>query len=234
MGAAGPSGQQGGNSSSSRKKAKKDLEVSGAEKYGFKSQKTDKANVGKAELNTYQVKDIPFSPGISGLTRDLRQKQFEVNRKFFQDKVLKSKNRGGYTNTMDSYSSYMKNRLSGSTDAYGNKMNLNTGNEVAKDPMTPESREKTGRANARSGYAPAVAIYGKDGNKYVEGALNIGLDKPESTGGESTTEETPRKYDSRRTKKKGRNQNLLTSARGVTKTAADYSLGKKSLLGQVV
>ena len=42
------------------------------------------------------------------------------------------------------------------------------------------------------------------------------------------------KYDKRVTKKKGRNENLLTSAKGVTKTAADYSLGKKSLLGQVV
>ena len=46
--------------------------------------------------------------------------------------------------------------------------------------------------------------------------------------------ETDKKYDARKTKKKGRNQNLLTSAKGVMKTSADYSLGKKSLLGQVV
>ena len=45
--------------------------------------------------------------------------------------------------------------------------------------------------------------------------------------------ETEKKYDARKTKKKGRNQNLLTSAKGVTKTSADYSLGKKSLLGRV-
>ncbi len=231
MGASGPSGQDGGNSRDSRKKAKKDLEVSGAEKYGFKSQKKDKANVGKAELNTYEVKDIPGSKLISGLTRDLRQKQFEVNRKFFQEKVLTSKNRGGYTNTMDSYSSYMKNRLSGKTDAYGNKLNLNTGREVEKDPNTPESREATGRANARSGYGPAVEVYGEDGNRYVEGALNIGLEKP----GSKTSEEksTDKKYDPRRTKKRGRSQNLLTSSKGVTKVSDDYSLGKKSLLGSV-
>jgi len=231
MGASGPSGQDGGNSRDSRKKAKKDLEVSGAEKYGFKSQKKDKANVGKAELNTYEVKDIPGSKLISGLTRDLRQKQFEVNRKFFQEKVLTSKNRGGYTNTMDSYSSYMKNRLSGKTDAYGNKLNLNTGREVEKDPNTPESREAAGRANARSGYGPAVEVYGEDGNRYVEGALNIGLEKP----GSKTSEEksTDKKYDPRRTKKRGRSQNLLTSSKGVTKVSDDYSLGKKSLLGSV-
>ena len=42
------------------------------------------------------------------------------------------------------------------------------------------------------------------------------------------------KYDERVTKKKGKRKNILTSARGVTKTAANYSLGKKTLLGQVV
>ena len=48
------------------------------------------------------------------------------------------------------------------------------------------------------------------------------------------TTETEKKYDPRKTKKKGRNQNILTSKQGVMKTSADYSLGKKSLLGQVV
>ena len=224
MGATGASGQQGGNSSSSKKKAKKDLKDS-----GYVRTKTDKANVGKYKLDNYEVKDIPFSPLVSGLTKNFRQKQFEGNRSFFQEKVLTGKNRSGYKNTMDGYSSYMKDRLSNKTDAYGNKLNLNTGTEVAKDPMTPESREKTGRANARFGFAPAVAIYGKDGNKYVEGALNIGLDKPESTGEESVNEENFKKYDPRKTKKKGRNENLLTSAKGVTDDK--LTLGKRSLLG---
>ena len=30
------------------------------------------------------------------------------------------------------------------------------------------------------------------------------------------------------------NSNILTSSKGIMKTSADYSLGKKSLLGQVV
>ena len=34
-------------------------------------------------------------------------------------------------------------------------------------------------------------------------------------------------------KKKGRSQSIMTSTKGVTKTSSDYSLGKKSLLGQV-
>jgi len=40
-------------------------------------------------------------------------------------------------------------------------------------------------------------------------------------------------YDSRKTKKKGRRKNVLTSATGVTKTSSDYSLGKPTLLGMV-
>ena len=41
-------------------------------------------------------------------------------------------------------------------------------------------------------------------------------------------------YDARVTKKRGRRKTMLTSAGGVTNTAANYSLGKKTLLGQVV
>jgi len=40
-------------------------------------------------------------------------------------------------------------------------------------------------------------------------------------------------YDSRKTKAKGRSQAIITGSQGVTKTSTDYSLGKKSLLGQV-
>ena len=34
-------------------------------------------------------------------------------------------------------------------------------------------------------------------------------------------------------KKKGRSQSIISGSQGVTKTSTDYSLGKKSLLGQV-
>jgi hypothetical protein len=34
-------------------------------------------------------------------------------------------------------------------------------------------------------------------------------------------------------KKRGRSQSIMTSSKGVTKTSANYSLGKKSLLGKV-
>lgn len=61
---------------------------------------------------------------------------------------------------------------------------------------------------------------------------NVGGKTVQTT--EAKIEEEKKEYDARQTKKKGRNQNILTSKRGVMKTSADYSLGKKSLLGQVV
>ena len=59
---------------------------------------------------------------ILNATQKLRQKGFEKNRSFFQDKVLTSKNRGGYENTFSSYSQYMKDRSAGKIDAYGNTL----------------------------------------------------------------------------------------------------------------
>ena len=50
---------------------------------------------------------------------------------------------------------------------------------------------------------------------------------------DSEQSETDKKYDPRRTKKKGRKKNILTSAKGVTQVSDDYSLGKKTLLGIV-
>ena len=185
--------------------------------------------VGKSRLDNFKVKDIPFAPGISGFTRDFRQKQFERNRKFFREKVLTSKNRGGYVDTLDSYSSYMKNRLSNKTDAYGNKLNLNTGREVKKDPNTPESREAVGRANARAGYGPAVEIYGEDGNRYVEGALNIGIEKPDLTATKFNNENLTSEQQALRVKKRGRRKTILTDPTGLG--SSEPSTTKKTLLG---
>jgi len=64
---------------------------------------------------------------------------------------------------------------------------------------------------------------------------NVGGQTVQTT--EAKVEEDKKKatqYDERITKKKGRSKNILTSKQGVMKTSADYSLGKKSLLGQVV
>jgi hypothetical protein len=83
------------------------------------------AAVGKSQLDNYKVKSIPVKGPVSlvaniFLGTKTRQKMFEKNRKFYREKVLKSKNRAGYVDTLESYKSYMNNRLSGKTDAYGN------------------------------------------------------------------------------------------------------------------
>ena len=87
--------------------------------------KRQKKAVGKSQLDNYKVKQvnavgiIPFIANTATGTK-LRQISFEKNREFYRKKVLTSKNVGEYEDTLDSYKSYMKSRMSGETDAYGN------------------------------------------------------------------------------------------------------------------
>ena len=89
-----------------------------------------KADQGKAALDNYKVGKVPgFGPVsfILNAGQDLRQKSFEYNRKFFREKVLTSKNRGNYVDTLDSYSAYIKGRGAGTIDAYGNPLSQGGG-----------------------------------------------------------------------------------------------------------
>ena len=79
-----------------------------------------KADKGRDDLSNYQVKKLPPTgviPLILNAGQDLRQKTFEVNRDFFRNKVLTSKNRGGYT-----YLRFIltESRGAGTIDAYAN------------------------------------------------------------------------------------------------------------------
>ena len=94
--------------------------------------KRQKANVkasilkkGAEDLTNYKVKQVPIIGPVSLLANTLtgtklRQLSFEKNREFYRKKVLTSKNVGKYEDTLESYKSYMKSRMSGETDAYGN------------------------------------------------------------------------------------------------------------------
>jgi hypothetical protein len=62
---------------------------------------------------------------------------------------------------------------------------------------------------------------------------NVGGKQVQTTEAKVEEDKIDSSYDARKTKKKGRRSNLLTSARGVTRNSDDYSLGKKSLLGMV-
>ena len=79
--------------------------------------------VGKSRLDNYNVVDSlsKYTPAaIRAVAGIVGQKLFETNRKFFREKVLKSKNASKFKDTMDSYSNYIQSRLSGNMDAYGN------------------------------------------------------------------------------------------------------------------
>ena len=97
-----------------------------------------KKAVGKSQLDNYKVKQvsgvgvIPFIANTVTGTK-LRQISFEKNREFYRKKVLTSKNVGEYEDTLDSYKSYMKSRLSGETDAYGNPISKSNGD--ARPPV---------------------------------------------------------------------------------------------------
>ena len=94
--------------------------------------KKQKKAVGKSQLDNYKVKQVPIT-GIVSLAANtvtgtkLRQISFEKNRDFFRKKVLTSKNRGEYVDTLDSYSKWMKARQSGTADAYGNPISKSNG-----------------------------------------------------------------------------------------------------------
>ena len=150
---------------------------------------------GKSKLDNYQV------PKTGSLVlnsfQKARQKMFEKNRKFFQEKVLTSKNRGNYEDTFDSYSSYIDSRMSGKTDAYGNTIysNSNNDNPINKATKTAPTEAEVSQSEAANADTEANRL------------LKI--------------------------KKRGRSKSILSGSQGVTKMAADYSLGKKSLLGRV-
>ena len=162
----------------------------------FKTAKTSFDDAaGKSKLDNYQV------PKTGSLVlnsfQKARQKMFETNRKFFQEKVLTSKNRGNYENTFDSYSSYIDSRMSGKTDAYGNTIysNSNNDNPINKATKTAPTEAEVSQSEAANADTEANRL------------LKI--------------------------KKRGRSQSIISGSQGVTKMAADYSLGKKSLLGRV-
>ena len=163
-----------------------------------------------------KLPNIGLGAVFKGLSPIL-EKNSKRNRDFFKNKVLTDP-RGlknfGYTKEQFEklsmakqnkiYGNYITTRRDNKTDGFGTVIN--------------EGNDRNNQPDLKIGKFPQPPIDPIKGVKPLD---------PEQS-------ETEKKYDPRKTKKKGRNQNLLTSARGVTKTAADYSLGKKSLLGQVV
>jgi hypothetical protein len=163
--------------------------------------------VGRSNLDNLKVAKVPsYIPGATILNagQKFRQKTLDKNVEYF--KGLKSRNPNlKYDLTDEGYKSYMKDRLDGKITASGN---VNPG-------------------------------YGRDKDNNIQTQKVVGgqtiLTKTKTPAETKVAEEKKEKeYDARVTKKKGRRKTIRTSSLGVTKTSADYSLGKKTLLGQVV
>ena len=138
----------------------------------------------------------------------------KVNRDFFTDKVLGSKNFKGTSKSdfmsmsvsqqESIYGDYMSGRQSGKTDAYGNPMGGGNNNQ------------------------PSM-IKKNIGGKIVSVAPTK-AEVSQSEAANAVNEEDPLYLRKKKTKAKGRSQTILTSSRGVT-TDEGLTLGKKSLLG---
>ena len=174
----------------------------------FKTSKTSSNDaIGKSKLSNYQVKKVPaIIPGsliLNSFTK-LRQKAFEDNRKFFREKVLTSKNRGGYKDTIDSYSKYMTSRLSGSTDAYGNTIKNSEKNSYNNPTVI---KKNIGGSTIQTTAPTEAEVSQSEAANADAAALKV--------------------------KKRGRSASILTGSKGVTKMASNYTLGVKNLLGRV-
>ena len=111
--------------------------------------------------------------------------------------------KNNFTKSIDSYKDYMSKRGSGEIDAMGR----------------------------------AISGGGNGGNTQPGITKNIGGSTIQTTAPTeaevSQSEAANADAAALKVKKRGRSASIMTSAKGVTKTSTDYSLGKKSLLGRV-
>ena len=162
-----------------------------------------------------KIKNSKFkTPATMILTKPL-QSGSKVTRNFFTDKVLGSKNYKGTTKQDfdkmtarqqdDMYGSYMSSRQSGKTDAYGNTTN-NQGGDGGNNTPTVITKNIGGSTIQTTAPTEAEVSQSEAANADAA-ALKV--------------------------KKRGKSASIMTGPKGVTRTSTDYSLGKKSLLGQV-
>jgi len=88
---------------------------------------------------------------------------------------------------------------------------------------TPTGNNNGGNDNNNQPAEPVIVKKNVGGQTVQTTEAKVAEDKKEAT-----------LYDPRKTKKKGKRKNILTSSQGITKLASDYSLSDKTLLGRVV
>ena len=193
MGAGGASTGGGGGSPNqmAKDKAKKDREEKAKTKTKFGYTKPKKKNIVETIIDKSPVINLLKNNPISKKTE-------EVNRKFYNEKVVPA----GKSKAAN-YESYMKDRLAGKTDAYGNP----TPNQGGGNDNTP---------------APTII-------KKTAGGQTVQTTAPTEAELSQSAAADAEEYDLRKTKKRGRSMMTLTSAQGVKDNK--LTLGKPSLLG---
>ena len=167
---------------------------------------------GKVKIDQQKV----FTP-TTAIFKGAFKKGSEVNRNFFTDKVLGSKNFKGTTkedfanmtvSQQESiYGDYMEGRQSGRTDAYGNQI----GSGRDDSPMAARTKKKS----IKSVEQPKVSS-------------QMNAVKPGSTPDGPTSTEVDQENYNIDVKRRGRKRTVLTSITGDTSTP---KLSKKVLLG---
>ena len=162
-----------------------------------------------------KIKNSKFkTPTTMILTKPL-QAGSKVTRDFYTDKVLGSKNFKGQSKTdfltmsaadqEKQYKSYIDNRTSGRTDAYGNT--LSGGNDNSNNNTPTVIKKNIGGSTIQTTAPTEAEVSQSETANADAAALKV--------------------------KKRGRSMTMMSGSKGVTKTSPDYSLGKTSLLGRV-
>ena len=160
-----------------------------------------------------KIKNSKFkTPATMILTKPL-QTGSKVTRNFFTDKVLTSK-RG------------MKNL--GTTKEKFSNMSISQQESIYGDYIGGRNSGKT------DAYGNTTNNQGGDGAVIKKNIGGNTIQTTAPTEAEVSQSETANADAAAlKVKKRGRSQSIMTGSKGVTKTAANYSLGKPSLLGQV-
>ena len=171
-----------------------------------------------ANKSNKDIDKLPFSGTkvVASMFKGPLAKGAKYNREFFVNSVIGNTKKGSNITTTKEefskmsasekenlYSGYTKARQSGTKDAYGRDVIGGDGGN-----NTPTVIKKNIGGNTIQTTAPTEAeVSQSEAANADAAALKV--------------------------KKRGRSQSIMTGSKGVTKTAANYSLGKPSLLGQV-
>ena len=149
------------------------------------------------------VVDFVKEGGTTGAVIKGVKKVFEAGNKVNQDFYENKVKPAGKTNL--SYKDYLAARGAGTIDAYGNKIQQGGGGAADNQPTV--IKKNIGGSTIQTTAPTEAEVSQSETANADASALKV--------------------------KKKGRSMTMLTGSKGVRGMASNYSLGKKSLLGQV-